>query len=364
MRLLEETIRSIGEPNKEAMVEAKKIWDSRTHPIGSLGQLEDITIKLAGITGDTKNSINKKGIVVMSADNGIFEENVSSSPQIFTYLLTNAMANGETGVAALAKEQDSEVFVVDIGVIPHGEYIEGVIDKNISHGTKNFAKEPAMSREDAIKAIEVGIELADELFEKGYDILGTGELGIANTTTSSAVLAVLTGAQVKDCVGLGGGIDANQLLNKKRVIEEAIANLNPNKEDPIDILAKVGGLDICGIVGVFLSGAKNKKPVVIDGLISSVAALAANRMNPLCSNYMFASHLSKEIAAKFVLDELGLKPLVTLDMRLGEGSGCPFTFMILNSALFAMENMGTFDSTQIENKKLVNIRDNKIEVDL
>ncbi|MDO5689638.1 MAG: nicotinate-nucleotide--dimethylbenzimidazole phosphoribosyltransferase [Tissierellia bacterium] len=360
MGLLQETLESIRPLNYEMMVEAKDIWDSLTHPVGSLGQLEEMTIRLAGITGEPISSLEKRGIVVMAADNGVYAEDVSSSPQVFSLLLSEAMARGETGVAALAARQKAEVVVVDIGLISDGTYDKRIRNCCIRKGTKNIANEAAMTREEAIQAIEVGISIADELFEKGFDILGTGELGIANTTTSSAVLAAFTSAPIEDCVGLGGGITDAQLIKKRAVVRRAVARLKGETQDVIEVLAQVGGLDICGLVGVFLSAAKNRRPVVIDGLISSVAALAAKRLHPISVDYMFASHLSKEVAAAFVLQELCLKPLVTLDMRLGEGSGCPFTFDILDSALYAMTHMGTYDKTGITEGILVNIRDREV----
>ncbi len=357
MRLLRDTIAEIKPLNQECMVQARAIWDSLTHPIGSLGQLEELTIRLAGITEKPINRLDKRGIIVMVADNGVFAEDVSSSPQEFSFLLAEAMARGETGVSSLAAHQNAEVFVVDVGLISDETYDSRIINKNIRKSTGNLAVEPAMTREEAVQGIEVGIEIADKLFADGYDILGTGELGIANTTTSSAVLAALTGASVEKCVGLGAGITMEQLEKKRSAIERGLKRFDVKKADPIEVLAQVGGLDICGLTGVFLSGAKNRKPVVIDGIISSVAALAAKRICEDAAHYMYSSHLSKEAAAKFVLDELGLKPVVTLDMRLGEGSGCPFTFGILDSAIYAMTHMGTFSKTGVGEGVLVNIRE-------
>lgn len=357
MNKIEEAVKSIKPLDEKAMEATKDLWDSRTHPIGSLGLLEEMTIRLGGIQRQIPKPLKKRGIVVMCADNGIYEEDVSSSPQNFTYLLSNAMATGQTGVAALAKAVNSEVFVVDIGIIPGGDFDERVIRRPVREGSENFMKKPALTREEVIKGIETGIELADELFEKGYDILGTGELGIANTTTSSAVLTALTGLSVEQTVGLGGGITDVQLQKKKNVIKKALELHKPDPKDPIDVLSKVGGLDLCGLTGVFLSGAKNSIPVVMDGIISTVAALCAVRLSEGVKSYLFPSHLSKDAAAPTVLKELEVKPYVNLEMRLGEGSGCPFTFAILDMGLYALHHMGTFDSTQIQNKLLVNIRD-------
>lgn len=343
--------------DEEAAKKAREIWDSRTHPIGSLGTLEEMTIQLAKITGNPTNDLDKKVVIVMASDNGIYEEDVSSSPQAFTYMLTNAMARGETGVAALCNYQGSDVAVVNIGIIDQGPYEDNVIQKQVSQGTKNFIKEPAIPMEDVYRAIQAGMDVAEDYIQRGYKILGTGELGIANTTTSSAVLAALSQYKVEDCVGLGGGITNQQLVNKVNVIKKAIEKYDLYNQDVFTVLSCVGGLDICGLVGVFLAGAKYGVPVVIDGIISVVAALCADRIAPGAREFFFASHLSMEKAMTGSLDLLGKEALVYLHMRLGEGSGCPFTFTIFDHALYAMKNMGTFDSNAIQNTLLVNIRD-------
>lgn len=343
--------------DEEAMELTKKKWDTRTHPIGSLGKLEDMTIRLGGIQGGIPKPLDKRAIVVMSADNGIFEENISSSPQEFTYMLTNAMADGQTGVSSLGAAVNADVAVVDIGVIPHGDFHPNVIRKTVREGSENFLKKPALTKEEVIKGIETGIEIAEDYISKGVKILGTGELGIANTTTSSAVMSAITGLDPARCVGLGGGITSEQLKRKEEVIREGLALHKPDPKDAVDVLAKVGGLDICGLTGVFLAGAAYKIPVVIDGIISSVAALCAKTMAPHSVEYFFGSHLSKEAAAGLLLEEIGVDFYVNLDMRLGEGSGCPFTFAIFDMAIYALNHMGSFDSTQIENTLLVNIRD-------
>lgn len=337
--------------------EAKELWDSRTHPIGSLGLCEELTIQLCGIREELVKSAHPRGIAVMCADNGVIEEDVSSSPQIFTYLLANAMASGQTGVSTLAAFQDTEVFVVNIGILPAGDYHPNVYQRVVREGTRNFAKEPALTREEVIEAIGVGFDLAKSCAEKGFVMLGTGELGIANTTTSSAVLAALTGWNVADCVGLGAGITSRQMENKVRVIREALDFHKPNPEDAIDVLAKVGGLDLAGLTGVFLGCAVYRMGAVIDGIISTVAAIAATRIASGVKDFLFASHLSEEAAAKNSLAYLGLEPLARLHMRLGEGSGCPFTFTILDHSLYSLWNMGTLQSTDIQNTLLVNIRD-------
>lgn len=356
MGLLKETLEAISPSNLEAMRLTKDKWDGLVKPIGSLGQLEEMTIKLAGITGSTHNKLHKKAIVVMCSDNGVVDEGVSSAPQIFTRLLTESMAKGITGVATLAKFTNTDIITVDIGL--NGEMNNpNVINKKISNGTKNFTKEPAMSYEDAIKSIEVGINIGDNLYSEGYDILGTGELGIGNTTTSSAMLSILAGLDVSITCGKGAGLTDEQYENKKNVILKGIELNNPNKEDPIDVLSKVGGYDIGGMCGLYLSAAKNKKPIVMDGFISSAAALCAIKLNPLVKDYIIPSHLSEEPGAKAMMEVLGLKPMLNLGMRLGEGSGCPLAFQVIDAAIYTLENMGTFKEASIQSDVLVNIRE-------
>lgn len=356
MDLLEKTLSEI-EPSDKSMKQKVKIkWDKIGKPLGSLGKLEEIGIKIAGMTGKYTNEIKKKAIIVMAADNGIFEENIASSPKIFTKILVENTAAGITGVSSLAKYTNTDVYVVDLGVDAEIED-ETVIHRKIAYGTKNFTKEPAMTYSEAVKAIEHGISIADDLYKKGYDIIGVGELGIGNTTTSSAILTVLSDLSVDETCGLGAGLTAEQYENKKRVIREGINKNKPNPNDPIDILSKVGGFDIAGMCGVFLSAAKNKKPAVIDGFISSAAALCAVRLKPEVKDYILPSHLSKEPAALYMLKELDLEPMLNLHMRLGEGSGCPIAFQIIETALYLEENMGTFEDMKIDSSILLDMRE-------
>ena len=356
MNLIKETLSKITSPNEETKKLARDKWDSLVKPMGSLGTLEEVTIKIAGMTGKVINEINKKAIVVMCADNGIVEEGVSSAPQIFTKVLTESMPKGLTGVATLGKFTNTDIVTVNMGVI--GEIDDPrIIDRKIRNGTKNFTKEPAMTYDEAIKAIEIGIEIGDMLYNEGYDILGTGEVGIGNTTTSVAVLSVLADLDVDITCGKGAGLTEEQHINKKNIIRKGIEINKPNKEDPIDVIAKVGGFDIGGMCGLFLSAAKNKKPIVIDGFISSVSALCAVKLNPLVKEYIIPSHLSGEPGAKYVMDELKLKPMLNLGMRLGEGSGCPLAFQIIEAGIYTLENMGTFEEVSLSSSSLVDIRE-------
>lgn len=356
MEILKQTLAAIKPVDKDAMKAIRDKWDGLVKPIGSLGTLEEVTIQIAGITGKTKNTIEKKAIAVMASDNGVVEEGVTSSPQIFTRVLTEAMANKLCGVSTLSKYTNTDVTIVDIGL--NGEMNNpNVINRKVANGTKNFTKGPAMTYEEAVKSIEIGIETGDKIFAQGYDILGTGELGIGNTTTSAAVLRVFADIDIAAISGKGAGLSNEALNHKMDVIIKGIEVNKPDKEDPIDVIAKVGGFDIGGMCGLYLSGAKNRKPVVIDGYISSVAALCAVKLNPLVKSYIIPSHLSNEPGAKYVLDELGLKAMLNMGMRLGEGSGCPLAFQIIETALFTLENMGTFEQASINSSVLVNIRE-------
>lgn len=356
MDFLRQTLEAIKPSNKEVIKIARAKWDGLVKPIGSLGTLEEVTIKIAGMTGTIKNVIDKKAIVVMASDNGVVEEGVSSAPQVFTKVLTESMANGITGVATLAKYTNTDITIVDIGLI--GEFNNSkVLNKKVANGTKNFTKGPAMTYEEAVKSIEIGIEIADNLFKEGYDILGTGELGIGNTTTSAAVLRVFSGLEIDAIAGKGAGLSEEQLKKKQDVILKGIELNKPNKEDPIDVIAKVGGFDIGGMCGLYLSAAKNRKPIVIDGFISSAAALCAIKLNPLVKDFIIPSHLSDEPGARFMMNELGLKPMLDLGMRLGEGSGCPLAFQIIEAGLYTLEHMGTFEQASINSTVLVNIRE-------
>ncbi|MCT8976630.1 nicotinate-nucleotide--dimethylbenzimidazole phosphoribosyltransferase [Clostridium sp. CX1] len=356
MRLIEETIESIKPAYEDVIKEAWLRIDSLTKPLGSLGELEEIAAKMAGITGKIHNKIDKKSVVIMCADNGVCDEGVSNCPQDFTVTITNNLTRGITGVCTLARFANSDITVVDVGV--KGEFNNPkIIDKKVAYGTKNIVKEAAMTREEAIQAIEAGIEIVDKLAKEGYNLLGTGEVGIGNTTTSSAVLSALSGLSADAVVGKGSGLTEEQFQNKKAVVQRAIDVNKPNKEDVIDVLSKVGGFDIAGLCGCFLGAAKNRIPIVIDGIISSAAALCAYRLNNYAKDFMFPSHLSAEPGVVYIAKELGVNPMLNLRMRLGEGSGCPLAFNIIESALYTMDNMATLEEATIDGSCLVDIRE-------
>jgi len=355
MSLIKNTLNKIEKRNEKAMENAKKRLDNLAKPIGSLGELEEIAIKVAGITGKVHNKIHKKNIVIMCSDNGIWEEGISNCPKGLTANITENFVKGITGVCVLGDFFKCDRTIVDIGT-DYDFKGDGIINKKIDYGTRNIAKGPAMTREQCIKAIETGIEIIDGLVKEGYDLFGTGEMGVCNTATSSAVLSAILKLPVNETVGKGSGITEDKFKAKKKAVQNAIKINNPNSEDIIDVIAKVGGFDIAGICGCFLGAAKNRVPIVIDGFISSVAALCAVKLNEKVVDFLFPSHLSAEPAAKCVMKELGLNPMLNLNMRLGEGSGCPMAFAILESALYVMDNMGTFEEAQVDGSELIDIR--------
>ena len=351
-------INNIEGVNEKAKETARERMNILAKPLGSLGKLEELAIKLSGITGKVKNRIDKKCVIILSSDNGVVEEGVASSPQYVTLAQTINFSKGLTGVAVLAKENSTDLIVVDIGVNCDGE-IPGAINKKIRKGTYNIAKGEAMSYEEALKAIYIGIDLVRDVKEKGYDILGVGEMGIGNTTTSSAVLASLVDCEIDKVVGKGAGLTDEAFILKKEVVKKAIEINKPNREDPIDVIAKVGGFDLAGMVGVYLGAAYYKLPIVIDGFISVVAALVATKLCSKVKDYLIPSHVSKEIGYSIAINNIGLEPMLNLDMRLGEGSGCPIAFSIVNYACAIMNNMATFHQAEIDPSYLNKIKDKK-----
>jgi len=355
MEIFERTVAGIRPAYEESKKEAAERLDKLVKPIGSLGKLEDIAVKISGITGKQKNSFNKKVTIIMASDNGVVEEGVSAAPQAVTALMTINFLKGVTGVCVLSKHAGADIRVVDIGVGSDLEY-PGLISRKIRKGTSNMAKGPAMSREEAISAIETGIEMVSQLVKEGYSLFGTGEMGIGNTSTASAVAMAFLGCSSDEAVGKGVGLTEEGYANKKSVIERAIRINKPDPYDPIDVLSKVGGFDIAGMTGCFLGSAYCRVPIVIDGFISAAAALAAYRINPLVRDYIIPSHLSEEPGYSLVINEIGLKPMLDLNMRLGEGSGCPLAFNIIEAAEAIISDMATFEEATIKDDFLIDIR--------
>lgn len=341
MQLLEQTLAAIVPTNKAVMAEAQKEIDYCLKPPGSLGRLEDIARQVAGITGRVHNRIRRKVIVVMMADNGVCSEGIAMYPQDITRIGADFVTSGRMGINFLANHAGADIIAVDIGIKVDVD-LPRVLNRKIRYGTANFLVEPAMEREEAIRAIETGIEITGRALDEGYDLVGTGEIGIGNTTASSAVLYAFTGAPIDRVVGRGAGLTDEAYARKKEVVRSAVALRRPDPDDPIDVLAKVGSLDIAGLTGVYLACAARRVPVVADGLISNVAALTAMRLKPEAVEYMIPSHISFEPGAKLLKEITGLEPMLDMNMRLGEGTGCALAFNIIEASLKMIEEMGTF----------------------
>ena len=344
---LNEYLEQICPPDQKAAAQAKKRWKQIAKPLFSLGKLEDAVTKIAGMKGSPAYSLDKKGLVIMCADNGVVEEGVTQTGQEVTAVVAENFTKSETSVCKMAQIAGVDLFPIDIGMVSD---VPGVTKKEykIAPGTKNMTREAAMTRTEAIRAILTGIEIVGMLKSKSYEILATGEMGIGNTTTSSAVASVLTDIPVKLMTGRGAGLSADGLRRKIAAIERAISLHAPDRGDPIDIISKVGGFDIAGLTGVFLGGAIFRIPIVIDGFISSVAALCAARLVPDCIGYMLPSHCSGEPAASKVLDELGLSALLDCGMSLGEGSGAVAVMPLLEMGLSVYKSMSTFEEIRVE----------------
>ncbi|MCS7460808.1 nicotinate-nucleotide--dimethylbenzimidazole phosphoribosyltransferase [Paenibacillus doosanensis] len=332
--------------NRKAVEAAARHLDQLTKPPGSLGRLEEVAKQLAGITGEIAPELGKKAVVVMAGDHGVCEEGVSAFPAEVTPQMVLNFLNGGAAVNVLSRHTGADVVCVDIGVNSDLEH-PLLYSRKVRKGTRNMAKEAAMTPEETVQAIRTGVELVKELAGSGYTMFATGEMGIGNTTASSALLAVLTGTDIGVSVGRGTGIDDAKLLHKQAVIERAIAVNKPDADNPLDVLAKVGGLEIAGLTGVILGAALYRCPIVIDGFISSAAALVASRIAPLSASYMIASHLSQEQGHARLLEAVGLSPMLRMDMRLGEGTGAVLAFPLIEAAVKIMKEMATFASAGV-----------------
>ncbi|MCI6109744.1 MAG: nicotinate-nucleotide--dimethylbenzimidazole phosphoribosyltransferase [Oscillibacter sp.] len=349
---IEALVRAVQPLDQKAMLAAEAHQARLAKPPGSLGRLEELSVQLAGITGKVHNELPRKQLLVFAADNGVVAEGVSSAPQSVTMQQTINLTRGKTGAAVLAKRFDCGLTVCDVGV--NADICESaVLNRKIAYGTQNICAGPAMTREQALQAILTGAAVAEDV---DADAVGIGEMGIGNTTTSSAVLAVLLGADVDKVTGRGGGITEESFRKKKAVIRTAIAVNRPNRDDVIDVLAKVGGFDLAAMCGAFLGAAASRRAAVIDGFISAVAALCAVRLCPLVRGYLIPSHASFEIGYRLAMEEMTLRPLFDLGMRLGEGSGCPLAFQMLDAACAVMNNMASFDEAGINDDYLEEIR--------
>ena len=352
-RELEELIASVALPDEGAMEKARERQARLAKPPESLGRLEELSVQLAGITGRVRNRIGMPHLLVFAADNGVVAEGVASAPQSVTLVQTVNLTRAKTGASVLAKRFGCGITVCDVGV--NADIRDSAVLRcKIAYGTGDIAHGPAMTRQQALTAIRTGAELAKNT---AADALGIGEMGIGNTTTSAAVLAVLLGLDVESVTGRGGGLTDAGFSRKKEVIARAIAVNRPDPEDAVEVLAKVGGFDLAAMCGAFLGAAASRRPVVIDGFISAVAALCAARLCPTVRAYLIPSHASAEPGYRLALEALGLRPMLLLDMRLGEGSGCPLAFQILDAACAVICDMATFDEAGIDDEYLDPIRE-------
>jgi len=328
--------------------------DNLTKPAGSLGRLEEISIKLAGMKADPLPRVDRKAVIVMAADHGVALEGVSAYPAEVTKQMVLNFLGGGAAINVLARQAGASVVIVDMGVASEFDpSIQGLMRRKIAHGTGNMAKGPAMTRVEAEKAIAEGMDVLAGIAANGLDLVATGDMGIGNTTPSSAIVSVLTGLPVASVTGRGTGVDDAGLAHKVQVIEQAIALNNPNPQDALDVLCKVGGLEIAGLAGVMIAAASRRIPVVVDGFISTAAAMIAVGLVPDVRNYLFSAHQSVEIGHQAMLQHLGLNPLLNLNLRLGEGTGAALVFHLIEASAQILREMATFAEAGVSSESKV-----------
>ena len=337
--------------DEAAMWLARTRQDTLTKPPGSLGRLEELSIQLAGMKADPFPSVERKAVIVMAADHGVTVEGVSAYPAEVTRQMVLNFLRGGAAINVLARQAGVRVTVVDVGVAAEFEPTPGLTQRKVMCGTRDLAQGPAMTREEAEQAIHVGMDVLNEEAARGLDIVATGDMGIGNTTASSAIAAVLTGLPVSQLVGRGTGIDDQGLERKMRVIEQALEMNQPDASDPLDVLHKVGGLEIAGLAGVIIAAASQRIPVVVDGFISTAAAMIAAGLAPRVREYLIAAHQSVEIGHQAMLEHLHLTPLLDLNMRLGEGTGAALSFHLVEAAVRILREMATFDEAGVSDKE-------------
>ncbi len=347
---LEGAVRAIGPLDEEAMARAQKRQDQLTKPRGSLGRLEELSIRLAGIRGQERPRLSQKAVISMAGDHGVAAEGVSAYPQEVTTQMVSNFLRGGAGINVLARHIGARVVVVDMGVAAPLESHPQLVFKKVALGTRDMSQGPAMSRKQALQAVEAGIEVLEEELRKGLDIVGTGDMGIGNTTASSAIAAVFTGEPVERLTGRGTGLDEAGLARKVAVINRALSVNQPAPGDPLDVLSKVGGFEIGGLAGVMLGAAAHRIPVVIDGSISGAAALIACGLCPGLKDFLIASHVSAEPGHRGILRHLGLRPLLDLEMRLGEGTGACLGLFLCEAACRLLDEMATFGEAGVSEK--------------
>lgn len=333
--------REILPPDAQAMAAARRRWDDIAKPVGSLGALEDAIVRIAGIQRSEHVEIGKRAVIVMCADNGVLAQGVAQTPGRITAVMTQMIAARRSSVCLMAACAHADVLPVEIGVSQH-MHIDGLLDRHIADGTADMTQGPAMTRAQAERAVQIGMDVVRDCRSQGYALLATGEMGIGNTTTSSAMASVLLGRDAEAMTGRGAGLSDEGLCRKLDAIRRAVAINTPDPADAFDVLQKLGGFDIAGLAGVFLGGAKYGVPVLVDGFISAVAALTAVRLCPAASAYMLASHVSAEPAGKAVLDALSLTPILYAGMRLGEGTGAAALLPVLDMAVRVYHELPTY----------------------
>ena len=350
---IEEIVKNIKPLNKILLEQTQERLNNLTKPLGSLGQLEDIAKQLVAIIGKDKQVLKNKTIFTLAGDHGVAEEGISAYPKEVTQQMVYNFINGGAGVNVLARHVGARVVVVDMGV---GEKLqvksEKLKVKKVAYGTRNFTKGPAMTEEEAIKSIEAGIEIVEEeIKNSGIELIGTGDMGIGNTTPSAAIASVVCNVEPETVTGTGTGINDKVLQNKIDVIKRGIEKNKPDSNNGIDILSKLGGYEIGGLAGIMIAGASHRIPVVIDGFISGAAALVADKISPLAKQYWIAAHCSTEPGHKIMLEYLNLRPLLNLNMRLGEGTGSALAMNLIDASLKILNEMATFDSAGVSKKE-------------
>ena len=347
MSIVQTTLTRIKPVSTELLAQAQAMLDNKTKPLGSLGRLEEFARRVAAISGNTTPDVSRKVVFTFAGDHGIVEEGVSLFPKEVTPQMVFNFLAGGAGVNVLARHSGAEVRVVDVGVDFDFENAAGMIHRKVARGTRNFAKGPAMTRDETLAAMQVGIDLADQCKAEGIGLVGTGEMGIGNTSPSSAIIAAISGITVRELTHRGTGINDAALEHKIRVIEQGLALNRPDPADPLDVLTKVGGLEIAAIAGLVLGCAANSIPVVIDGFISTAGALIASELHPHVRDYIFAAHESVEIGHRFMLERIGARPILDLDFRLGEGTGAALAMGLIEAGVKVLKEMATFEQAGV-----------------
>ena len=351
MNKLQDIIARIKPLDRAAMDSAFARQNTLTKPPGSLGRLEELSAQLAGIQGKPLPQVIHKAIITMAGDHGVVAEKIGNWPQEITAQMVHNFLNGGAGINVLARQTGARVIVVDMGVATEIGPNPSLLSRKIDYGTRNMAKGPAMTAGQAVQAVETGIDIAASEAIKGLDVVGTGDMGIGNTTASSAIFAAISGKPVAEVTGRGTGLSDEQLAHKITIIEKALAINQPDATNPFDVLAKVGGFEIGGLAGVMLGAAANRIPVVIDGFISGAAALIATALAPILKDYLIAAHLSAEKGHRLMLDYLGVKPLLHLDMRLGEGSAAALGIFLAEASARILSEMATFGEANVSEER-------------